>query len=201
MSPLFEKRAGASDTLGFVGGTVVVVAPRKLGNSCPIQRQALSIPQEVRWSEQLLQPRQMRIFKFTLTIPSWLTFIRSISTHRISQLEDFLARYTVPLKASPKCQITKDTPTSSHFSADTFWNNKTSPAGATHTNSQSGRSTCLGQDNCLVQCAHSRGRDEGHSKRKGLGRERRAEPQGTRVSALASTPPCLLTSVFFKVLP
>lgn len=90
----------------------------------------------------MLQAKPDENFKI---YPSWFPSIQSLSTHRISQLEAFLARYTVPQKDSPKCRITEDTPTSSHVSADTFWNNKISPAGATHNNSRSGRSTCLGK--------------------------------------------------------
>jgi len=110
----------------------------------PFKDKHYQYPEEVQWHKQLLQPSQMRIFKIYPEDP-----FLALGLFKVFPLTEFLSWKTLGpdtldhRRIPQNVKITKDTPISSHFSADTFWNNNTSPAGATHANSWSGRSTCL----------------------------------------------------------
>lgn len=77
---LFEKKAGASDTLGFVGEIFLVRVPRKLEIHSCSEMSIFNIPKEVQTYKEFLKPSQMRILKFTPKISSPFIFIQIIST-------------------------------------------------------------------------------------------------------------------------
>lgn len=126
-------------------GIFVIVVPRKLGNSFPLQMQALPMP-----------PKKSSMRSSCYSQPTWEFFslpwksLLGLHLFRVSTQNFWAGRllgqvHLYHKRMPPNVKSQGRLPRSSHSSADTFWNNESSPAGATLTNSQSGRRTCLGR--------------------------------------------------------
>lgn len=128
----------------------------------------------------MLQLNHRRIFKFTLKIPSTFTFIQRVSTHRISELEDFWARYIEHKRMPPNVKsqgIFQDLAISLLTLFGTIKPAQLGPPILTPSQEEGlalGRKPTRGPDNLLLQCAPSWG-DVQHRDGRGLGRECGAE--------------------------